>query len=90
MELAIFRFACPLTGPRGSNEWKTNMSTNFDSGTPYWRPVLTLIAKHARMPFSVDPSFERSIQISPHVPSAYSLVRKNTSVPPMLNFQRGP
>ena len=37
--------AFPSTFPHGSNFVNVNASTNSSSGTPYWRPIDTEIAK---------------------------------------------
>src|SRR3989304_5674261 len=84
IELAILMLGWPSTMPRGSNVWNVNDSTNSSSGTPYWRPLETAMAKHPRMPRRVAPSLARSMNNSPSVPSPYSPVRRKILWPPTL------
>ena len=74
IELLILIFSCPSTIPLGSKVWKVKVSTNSSSGTPYWRPLDTAIAKQPKTPLRVAPSFAISIKTSPNVPSGYSPV----------------
>ena len=84
MELLILIFSWPSTMPRGSKVWKVKVSTNSSSGTPYWSPFETAIAKQPKTPLSVAPSFAMSIKTSPNVPSGYSPVLRYTLCPATL------
>src|SRR5512145_2428964 len=73
----------PSTRPCGSKRVKQNWSTRSSSGTPYWRPMLTAIAKQFIMLRNAAPSLCMSMKISPRPPSSYSPVRRNTLWPAM-------
>jgi len=72
--------------PEGSNLVNTNFSTNSSNGTPYCKPTEIEIAKQFIKLRSVEPSFAKSINISPSVLSLYSPVLKNNTCPPMRAF----
>src|SRR5690242_20868881 len=55
------------TGPWGSKREKVKTSMNSLSGTPYWRPSDTEIAKQFMIDRKAAPSLARSTKISPIV-----------------------
>ena len=58
--------------PAGSKRMLMNMSTKALSGTPYWRPWDTEMAKASMIPASVDPCLATLRKISPGRPSSNS------------------
>ena len=58
--------------PAGSKRMPVNASMKLRSGTPYWRPWLTEMAKASMMPARVEPCLDTRTKISPGRPSSYS------------------
>ena len=58
--------------PAGSKRMLVYMSTKALSGTPYWRPWLTEMAKASMIPARVEPCLATLRKISPGRPSSYS------------------